>query len=287
MSLGSCKQGCSAFIQLHILTFITYSHSTLEENMKLYKFFALTTLVMAFAACDPVDENERYSEAKEINKERKVLIEEFTGQFCPNCPLGHEALDKIKEAYGENAVIVSIHAGELAYQDPQFGLKTDDGDKYAAAWGIQAYPSAVVNRNGKVSDNRSEWQGEFFKSAIMSPKVKIALNASIKDGKVYVSTSLTSTANEVNGKLQLWVTEDNITAVQMNDSEYILDYVHNHVYRASVNGIGGESVSFGNDGITKENSIDLASNWNKENINIVAFVYDESGVLQAEETKIK
>lgn len=254
---------------------------------KIYKIFSMAFIAMAVTACDPVDENERYSEATEINKDHKILVEEFTGQFCPNCPLGHEALDGIKKMYGENAVIVSIHAGDMAFEDPDFGLKTPDGDKYAAAWGIQAYPSAVVNRANGVMDDRSKWQGAVFNAARTATNTKISLEATVQDGKVDVKSTLASTSGTVSGKLQLWITEDNIETLQQDGEEYIMDYHHNHVYRASVNGIGGEDIQFGTDGKTVEHSIAVASNWNADNLNVVAFVYNGDGVLQAEEVKVK
>lgn len=254
--------------------------------MKIYKVLAFATLALSFAACDPVDENERYSEATEINKDHKVLIEEFTGQYCPNCPLGHEALDGIKKMYPDNAVIVSIHAGSMAFDDPTYGLKTPDGDKYAATWGIQEYPSAVVNRNGGSMSDRSQWQGAVFMSAVTPPSMKIDLEASVKDNKIVVTSQLKSTDKNIDGKYQLWITESNIVGLQLNGGEYRMDYVHNHVYRASVNGVGGEDVSFGNDGVTLNHTIDVASNWNIDNLNVVAFVYNSKGVLQAEEIKV-
>lgn len=250
-------------------------------------------IAMAVTACDPVDENERYSEATEINKDHKVLVEEFTGQFCPNCPLGHEALDGIKKMYGENAVIVSIHAGDMAFEDPDYGLKTPDGDKYASAWDIQNYPSAVVNRTSSIMDDRSQWQGAVFNAARTAPTAKISLETDVEydeDGKpvkINIKSDLASTSGTIVGKLQLWITEDNIETLQQDGEDYIADYVHNHVYRASVNGIGGEDIQFGTDSKTVEHSIAVASNWNAENLNVVAFVYNGDGVLQTEEVKVK
>ena len=44
-----------------------------------------------------------------------VLVEEFTGQKCINCPEAHEELAKIQKEYGEDNVIsVCIHASALA-----------------------------------------------------------------------------------------------------------------------------------------------------------------------------
>lgn len=255
-------------------------------------------IAMAVTACDPVDENERYSEATEINKDHKVLVEEFTGQYCPNCPLGHEALNGIKKMYGDNAVIVSIHAGgdTNAFYDPIYGLGTPDGDTYAEMAGVQGYPAAVVNRTSGVMADRGQWQGSVFKSAVAPPKVMITLDAKLETYEIddsnekktiKISSKLVTTGDNINCKYQLWITENNFIGFQKNNNDYIADYVHNHVYRASVNGIGGEDIQLNADSKTVEHSIDVASNWNAENLNVVAFVYNGDGVLQAEEVKVK
>lgn len=255
---------------------------------KIFNILSIAIIALAAVSCDTVSEDERFGEVTEINKDHKVLVEEFTGQYCINCPLGHEALKGIKKMYGDNAVIVSIHAGgeTNAYYDPVYGLGTPDGDKYAAMWGIQGYPSAVVNRTSGVLTDRALWQGSVFKSAITPPKVKISLEASINDNKtIKIHSTLATTGDDIKGKYQIWITEDNFIGFQANNNEYIPDYVHNNVYRASANGIGGEEIQLNANAKTIEHSIEIASNWNADNLKVVAFVYDDSGVLQAEETK--
>ena len=68
-----------------------------------------------------------------------------------------------------------------------------------------------------------------------------------------------------------------------------MDYVHNHVYRASVNGTWGEDITL-NANIFPElkHTIAIKDNWKKDNLAVVAFVYnDKEGVIQAAECKLK
>lgn len=253
---------------------------------KIFNILSIAIIALAAVSCDTVSEDERFIKAKDLEVDRKVLVQEFTGQFCPNCPLGHEALDNIAKQFGENAVIVSIHAGDMAYEDPDYGLKTADGDAYAKEWGIQQYPSAIVNRKTVMAD-RSQWQGAVFTALSAPSSVKINVEAKVKDGKINITSQLSSTLSAINAKYQLWVVEDNITAVQQDGEEYIADYVHNHVYRASVNGIGGENVAISTTEKKElQHTIAIDGRWNADNLKVVAFVYDDSGVLQAEETKV-
>lgn len=253
-----------------------------------YKILMLALTAIGLSACDSVDEANRFVESEGINPDQKVLVEEFTGQFCPNCPLGHLALDNIKSLYGENAVIVSIHAGDQAFDDPDYGLKTAEGDVYAAAYNMDAYPFAVVNRNkANVMSDRSQWQGAVFNAARTAPKAGIQLLAHIVDDAIVVESNLKSRLEPLSAYYQVWVTEDDIVAMQDNNGEYLMDYVHNHVYRASVNGIGGEAVSISEEGTTLTHTIALNEKWNRDNLNIVAFLHDSNGVLQAAETNVE
>ncbi|MFA5783227.1 MAG: hypothetical protein WC868_13255, partial [Bacteroidales bacterium] len=45
---------------------------------------------------------------------KKVLLEEFTGHQCPNCPQGAIIAQQLKAIYGEKLILISIHAGDFA-----------------------------------------------------------------------------------------------------------------------------------------------------------------------------
>jgi hypothetical protein len=73
------------------------------------------------------------------------------------------------------------------------------------------------------------------------------------------------------------------------ETDYKLDYVHNHVYRANVNGQDGESVSLSNNVFKNfEHSISVKDLWNPANLEVVAFIYDENTreVYQAAEAEV-
>ena len=51
-----------------------------------------------------------YVETPVASPETKhVLIEEFTGVRCPNCPQGHQIITGLKNTYPEKVVSVSLH----------------------------------------------------------------------------------------------------------------------------------------------------------------------------------
>lgn len=87
---------------------------------------------------------------------------------------------------------------------------------------------------------------------------------------------------DVTGKLQIWLTEDNIVDMQiMPNGSVNNDYVHNHVFRTAVNGQDGEDFSIAwDEEKTVTSSCVLNESWKAENMYVVAFVYNNSGVQQ-------
>ena len=66
---------------------------------------------------------------------RKVVIEEVTGTWCSNCPDGIVAIEHIEEAFPGQVIPICIH------QNDNFSM-----DSYVTALGLNALPTAVVNR---------------------------------------------------------------------------------------------------------------------------------------------
>ena len=97
-------------------------------------------VAVMMAACSHIDEDEQLIYVKPAAVERCVLLEDFTGQRCVNCPMAADEIHKLQEQYGEDVVIaVSIHSGPLGFHtNPRFyGLATDLGDAYYTHWNLE------------------------------------------------------------------------------------------------------------------------------------------------------
>jgi hypothetical protein len=247
-----------------------------------------------FASCDDIKEDERFIAMEEVEPQRAVLLEEFTGQFCRNCPTAHAVIKQLKAQYGDKFIPVSIHAGPAVNAIPESesneyyqGLKTDDGDYYAAMWNITSYPQGVFNRTSGVLD-RDKWAATIVDELAKPSDIDIELSASYNfvTNTVEIQTELKPVA-DIEGYLQLWITESNITTMQLNGEAYDMEYVHDHVYRAAVNTTSGEKVILSaNVFPTYSHSISVKPLWNHDNLSVVAFVYNNSGVLQAAEAEV-
>lgn len=247
--------------------------------MKKHLIYIIGIAAAFFTACENISEDERFLEVEGVTAQRVVLLEDYTGQACVNCPKAHEKATELHELYPQNLIVVAIHAGMQALP----GLKLEEGDTYADNAGVKIYPSGHINRRGGLKDYE-DWTETVVEEVGKPSNLDITVNATMQEGKIQIETNLLA-LDEVQGKLQLWMIEDGIVAFQVGASS---EYVHNHVFRGSINGTWGEDLSL-NLGETKKlqhNDVALKEAWNPANLSVVAFVYNEEGVLQAAQCKV-
>ena len=249
--------------------------------------------VALLTACSHVADDERFIYVPPTDVARAVLIEDFTGQRCVNCPDAADTIRSLQSQYGDSVVIaVAIHGGPLAFAGnaANIGLLTDEGDRYVDYWGVSAFPMGLVNRSGAVS-NIDQWPRLVREAAAQPAAVELS-GATAYDA---ATRQLTVTATALglravpSAKLQLWLTENSITAMQlMPDGTLNRDYRHNHVFRTSINGTWGEDLPLAEgEERTVSHAVSVSDEWNADRLSVVAFVYDATGVLQVIELRIK
>ncbi|MCH5346761.1 MAG: Omp28 family outer membrane lipoprotein [Muribaculaceae bacterium] len=255
-------------------------------------------LLGATTACD-IDIDDRYIEIDKIEAKRAVLLEEFTGQECRNCPEGHEIVSQLKQQYGDAFIPVSIHASQLSYLDedykdmPNFALGIKEGGQYYSAAKSPALPAGVVDRNSGALD-RDRWasaiRAELEKEAPAA--IEIIPTLSPDSEEINIAITLKPTEN-IDCRLTVWIIESGIVGYQNDNGNIDMNYVHNHVLRAVVSEINGDKITasrgvFTNKDYTYSIKANNKSYWNKENLSVVAFIADDAnGVLQAAEAAVK
>lgn len=259
--------------------------------MKIKNLFlgvATAAMAMAAASCSNIDEGDRLIYVKPAEVGRAILIEDFTGQRCVNCPTGTEIINGIVDTYGEdNVIAVGIHSGPLGFagNSKTPGLMTDTGNEYYTRWDKEnkmGQPWVVFNRKTSPDSHYNNW------AAMVGTIISEKANLSVKIANAYDAAKRTLTTKvgafgtngTVNGKLQVWIVEDGVKALQMMpDGKPNKEYMHNHVFRAAVNGTWGEDVTVKEgETTTKQYSYVLPETWNADNIAVVAFVYNDGGV---------
>ncbi len=263
--------------------------------MKLYnnnKFIALGAMALTFASCSDIDEYERFLDVEVAQAKRCVLIEDFTGQACVNCPKASVEIANILEQYGHhNVVAVGLFGGPFS-KHPSSGkplpLYSEEADHLYNRFGADTQPIGMVDRQGLAS--YTSW------TALVNQEIK--KDSSLEFELVSNYDAATRTCNilvtvdailDVEGKLNVWLTEDNVVSPQYmpDGAPTEKNYNHKHVFRKSVSHIDGDAITVGY-GMQKqyEYSIQLNEKWVAENMNVVVFVDNNTGVLKAALTTV-
>ncbi len=99
-----------------------------------FSLFAVFTYAQTIVSTSPENKN--------------VILEEFTGIYCQFCPDGHRIAQGIKAANPDDVFLVNIHTGGFAAPNgghPDF--RTPDGNAIRAYYGVNSYPSGMINRH--------------------------------------------------------------------------------------------------------------------------------------------
>lgn len=256
------------------------------KHLHLLYTFLLSALL--FASCDNISEEERLVYEKPEPAKRVVLLEDFTGQNCPNCPKAIELIDTLQNVFGDSLVVVGIHCGPTGIKENArfLGLATEVGDEYYTHWNLELQPVGLINRQG--ATGHTSWIEKIKEEAAKPTTVSMELSAAHDGTDIDINVSTMGTDGQTVGKLQIYVLEDNIIALQkMPDGTYNFEYVHNHVFRMAANGTWGEDITVQEGEIIKKSlAVPLDDAWNKDNLSIVAFVYNDNGVVQAVKAKV-
>ena len=260
-------------------------------TMRNLKWLMLMAVCLQMA-CSNIDEADRIVYVKPPSVSRSVLIEDFTGQRCVNCPKATDEIKRLQEEYGEqNVIAVGIHSGPFAksLRGIPLALYTSEGDEYYDYWKVESQPKGVINRRG--TSDYTSWttivRDEMSKVAPVSLEAACVFDPqqSLFNFKVEVM----AVDGATNGKLQVWLLENGIVEPQyLPDGSVDREYVHQHVFRTSVNGTWGTDLSL-KEG---ERKIELFTyelrdeTWVPANMEAVAFVYDDRGVSQVTKCKV-
>lgn len=275
---------------------------------QLYILYILAGLLI-FTACEEVGpainfETETITPidtATNNETQRTILLEEFTGVRCANCPAGAELAQQLADESGDRVIIVSIHSSgafALPYAD-QMDFRTPQGDKIENLLGkAAAYPSASINRklfNGELTPivTSTSWSNYINKELAEEPVLDIQLSTTLVNNQIEVFTDLKflkEVATDI--KLSVVILEDDIISPQNVNSVKIDDYVHQHVFRTMLTAFDGELIATGalsGDDISKTYQLnEIPAEWNTEKLSVVAFVHGNGteGVYQAAKAKL-
>ncbi len=283
----------------------------------IYKSLLLIIAVIAFHGCDKV--SAPYKETIDITPpppngtRKKVLVEDFTGHRCGNCPRASKAMYDLKPVYGDDLIVMAIHAGGFAEPYPAgfpyftYDFRTPEGDQLDTDFGISlaGNPNGMINRkqvDGSYIIGSTKWGSEV--GNVLNDTTPAAVKLTITNDYNSTSRELQTTIesqyfNTLSGthKLCVFMVEDSIinwqkdydvTTVPQNNIEF---YVHRESLRGSMNGTYGEAVPVTTQGTTStlNYTYTLPLEWNENQVSIITYLYNEATkeILQVEQAHIQ
>lgn len=200
---------------------------------------------------------------------KKILIEDFTGHTCGNCPRAAKELHEIDSIYPGKIVGLALHVGStFAAPAPGYAgspstafladYRTTAGDDYDATFGAADFglPQGMFNR--KEYDAVAQTHLKFYpnwktyaSSIIAEPSVvdlQIAVDFNLSTRKICCSVKdsfLTTMSDTLN--LSIVLTQDSIIDWQDYIGVLMPNYVHRHMLRDAItpSGAWGESLASG------------------------------------------
>ncbi|BDS13537.1 Omp28-related outer membrane protein [Aureispira anguillae] len=241
---------------------------------------------------------------------RVVLVEEFTGIKCVNCPIGTEKLEVLSGQNPGKIIVVGIHAGFFAKEYNGFDLKCPDGESLESSYlgPVSGYPSASINRKvfegeSDVITDLAEWAGYIGAEICNRPIADLSVTTTYDDAtrKASVTVDMTPSsfftdAIDEDLAVSVMITENNIVGYQVTPNGADPAYVHKHVLRDVITDsyTGDVLITKGNVLSAQQKVItdyEIPAGWDADNCYVVAFVhYKGDGnkeVIQAVEAHLK
>jgi hypothetical protein len=261
--------------------------------------------------------------APNTSTKRNILVEDFTGHYCNNCPSAAYSIDTIKASLGKQVVPVGIHvtsqfAAPVASKAPKYqtDFRTAGGteikNSLAPAAGL---PAIFVSRKdgftttpGRLNVYLYSLSADVRSLIGDSPKVRIQTKSTFDNttnrvcayAEVEILDNLTDDHSVV-----FMLLEDSVVDYQLyngngGDPIYgvgardIPDYVHKHVLRKMMNGWQGKkiisagSTAIGDKIVEGSTFVITDGSWRTNHLEIVAYVYNNNTkeVIQAYSEKL-
>lgn len=250
------------------------------------------------------------------NFTQKVLIEDFTGHTCGNCPEAAKEAKRLETSYAGKVVVMAVHCSFFA--DPKTnptgpftmdfrtsaGTNLDDKFKVSTA----GLPKGLINRgrfstSGTSILSHTEWESK-VNLILTQPSSGIGLSLHPKytaSNKLLTVYNTVQVKNGFAGQLKMaaYVVEDSIIAWQKDysittGSQNNPNYLHMHALRTELGPANG--VNFVSTAATIPTDASFKSTWKgvltnvvrPERAKVIVVVYraDTDEIVQVEEAEV-
>ncbi|AEV32898.1 Outer membrane protein Omp28 [Owenweeksia hongkongensis DSM 17368] len=264
---------------------------------------AIILLAMAafFSSCDKIDNPIKQTGTScgdcEVQPtdtfvtKKAVLIEEFTGVTCNNCPKAAAEAKRLMDLYPDQVHLISIHSSNFAVPTTEYpaDFRTTEGTEIYDFTDPIGVPSGLIDRSDFGTNSFSKfynvWANKVDDILASTPVAAIGIKAVVNADESSRTVCLTpkfKAIADVSGRDIYWsaylVENDIMAAQKMPDGSHNDSYIHKHVLRTSFNTAFGTPIE-NFDGSPNSVSCDsrqivVDSEWEWSNCNIVLYVYD-------------
>jgi len=226
---------------------------------------------------------------------KNVLIEDYTGTWCVNCPRLTYAINEAK-SLSDNIVSVAVHVNSGAVIDP---FSFDGSENLNNVFAIPWQPAARLNRTDAWSYPEENNLDQAINMTGFSPiglAIESQINANRIEGFINIKF-LADTTEEL--KVVLYLVENGLLYDQHNNTDYfggtdpLVDFEHNDVLRAIYTDVYGEAIPTSE--TTEENTYSFelskiipSTVANNEHLHLVAFILnaDTGEVINVRESAV-
>lgn len=264
--------------------------------------FGLSALL--WTACDKIPDNERLIQTStglgwpsdmpepavpDLAKGKTIVLEDFTGVRCVNCPKAAEIAHELQGKYGERMIAVELHAetlsiGELsAPHEGDVDLRSADAKVFAEYWAISSLPKGLINRQQAAGLPRVQWSG--VAEAVHAETPLVAVEATGRTSQkvdglwVWAKGHFEEAYNTGElGDIHViaMVLEDGFKVKQTSANGVEEGYPHDHVLRQVMGGDAWGVKMEATDGMVTDfeykGSVLIDPSWNIENLSVAVLV---------------
>ena len=225
---------------------------------------------------------------------KNVVIEDFTGVKCTNCPQGHQIIELLKAANPNRIIALAMHPrnslGLPVALPPSYAVNPDlrndkVQDLFANYFGQTSQPIAAIDRKlfpgeTNILIDKGTWTNHANQEIALATPLNIELTTSFDSTsrELTIATELHYTQNvSEENKMTILLVENAITASQVDGIVVDTFYQHKDVVRDFITDTRGDAIAMPHDAgrvIIKIYKTTLAAAWKPENMKVAAYVHE-------------
>ena len=241
----------------------------------------------------PISQDVEFTAYQQAFPRQKHLVEQFTSTACTWCPLGSSML-KLLTKQRDDVIWVGIHGNLGSGVDP---FRSNQADSIMAYMGCDSYPSGSFDRSTGWNDDVNiitglgyyeeyhqqvvELLGYFFDyitethPTFAEIKGDCLFDTETRRASVTIQGKMSPDFETMLGddaRLNVYVVEDSLFARQLNQGEWVSNYMHNGVFRKALGSVKGETLNRINGRYRNTYTFSIPSTWNMDHLRVVAFI---------------